>query len=1030
MNINGINFKHQPSVVLNNQQQANPFFAGNTFSARVVGQDQGKFLMEIIGGGSFTTSFNGQQPQIGEVMDFEVVSVGEQVAVKLAKKHAQGSIKDMSSEDILDLFKQSNFVKEVSDASDTETKRAEEIALKQALKTIKNSLEQTENQLSVSAINKLLSQGIPIGQLDIAKVQSYLAEVVPDEVAQSNKAQGQVAQTLDKYQLPYTQHNINALNKVVETFVESTQLTDQQLAMAMKQEGLTLEGLYKTKHSAHDYYPVKPPIDGFEDKLRQLFEKAGIATSEENLKAGKLFFEQDLDITAANLDKLTYLKNLGGKAQQVLDQGAYHLKHGESLVAIDLFALPDEPLTGGYVQLVEDIKGLTPQHVDQAMAQDLPMTLASLKEVQVPQEAGYTQDHLAYKRQLAEIQAKLTYEAVYRLAHKNIDINTLPIDQALAELKALDTQNYVKSLTHAGVAPEQLAESAKTMTKLYDSLESTKTPFYQGALIKQEIAPTLSAIDEKVLAEKKLKGYEAFMTVPNSKYGDSFVKVKDQLADVLAGIGMEATEENVRVASILSRSQMDVTYEHMMAMKVVNKKMTTIQDTLHPHIASEMIKEGINPLNLHIDELIERIEAYNNQYGEGIKDKLAQHIAEMQSTLSTDERAKMMAMYKSLNEITKFEGAALGINVKSGNSLTLGHLLDAANYYTKTGGKRSAIDLTSDHAYDIKKDTIRSLLAETAQAPTPENVARVAEVMEQTPQPTALDVNEAVYKDLLLKEAVAKLSPDVVQEMEKDQPLEQVLPHIKPATLAKADQIVKDLMNHAKDNEAAIHFLQKNNLPANGANIEAISKTITQPKQLKDRLNAIKDKLSKEAVEKVPAHAVDYLVGDTAMDVNAAMEELVYTEVKLEEVRMVQNAIHLQSQLAVGSYTLPVRIGGAVSTLHMHVQGVIDNTVTVAISLDVPAYGTVSAYVKTENGHVSLYLNHETPEQLLAFKENHDQLTALFKADGFDLTSVMYGEELVDNYNVSYETIKTTTRGDLFKMATYLTKFLEHQREG
>ena len=169
-----------------------------------------------------------------------------------------------------------------------------------------------------------------------------------------------------------------------------------------------------------------------------------------------------------------------------------------------------------------------------------------------------------------------------------------------------------------------------------------------------------------------LKQLEEFATVPDAKYGDSFRRIERQFPDLLKSMRLPAEREDVRAAVILSRSQVDINAKNVSIIKELDSKLASISEGLHPRIAVSLLTEGINPLEITIDELLAYI---NNFSGKSSKGGLYTDILEIVKKLEPVMRNAVISLYKALNIIMRNNGAALGFALKSRNIDTLGALL-------------------------------------------------------------------------------------------------------------------------------------------------------------------------------------------------------------------------------------------------------------------------------------------------------------------------------------------------------------------
>ncbi|MDR3239073.1 MAG: DUF6240 domain-containing protein [Clostridiales bacterium] len=190
--------------------------------------------------------------------------------------------------------------------------------------------------------------------------------------------------------------------------------------------------------------------------------------------------------------------------------------------------------------------------------------------------------------------------------------------------------------------------------------------------------------------------YENFAAAPEKKYGDSFARVQEQFDDLLAYLQIPVTAENLQAASALSRGGMDVNPKNLDRAKSLLERFQRMMDNLHPCIVISIIQDGLNPLDMHIDGVLQYIAHFDGEYGGGHGDKIAARIVGLDKSREMEPatRKKVVELYQTLNAIQKSE-AAFGAIFKLEKQPTLGNLLAAARagqYQTERMTKRADRD--------------------------------------------------------------------------------------------------------------------------------------------------------------------------------------------------------------------------------------------------------------------------------------------------------------------------------------------------
>lgn len=1101
MNLMSVKFSNSGSSIssiFNQKGNSSLFKLGNTFSAKVLDKKNNNFLLEAFENTRFETSFSSINPNIGDTLDFEVVSSGDNsLALKLVNAitptSTRGGVSQLSNHDLMELFKQSNFVKDedinsVDDSYGTNSQQEENLKISKVISKIQNQLSYASNNLSLAAVNELLSSGICMSKIDVELLNSMLKEIEEspnfdinnNNISKDNEQQkDEIIKVLTNKKLPVTEKNIENIEKAIKTYNDVSKLDDSTIIHILKQEkDLTLDNIYLSKYSAgnNTVYTENINVDSWQNlksEIDKLFVSEDIPTTKENMDIAKLLVSNELPITKDNVDIVLFLRNINENIDMpsFINQAVNNIRKDIPITEIDLnksvYSQDRENLNNTYKNILKDLPNISPEIISTLEALNKPITLFNLRNSQynnsTNEQLPKTSDtNIAYRRELAEIQLKLTSEAAFRLVGKNIDIDTMPLVKVVEELRILEKETYGKTLTLMGAEPS--IENVERVQNLYDKIDSFKplTTNVFSDIIKQQTPFTIDGISKSQLAAKAMEGYEAFLTMPNEKYGDSFNNVYGQLSSLVESLGIDPTQDDIRAASILSRNKMDVTFENIMQVKVIDQKINYVQNTLHPYIAANIIKDGLNPLKMHVDELISYIDSFNNEYGTDLKDKIAEHISDMDQTenLSKEDRASMIAIYRMLNEIQRNHGASLGLNIKSGQSPTLGHLLDASNYYTRTHGNFNYTDINIDNNfgtienYNTPENNIRNLLNSTLQFPTEANISRINALLENNENVSPSMVNELTYNEMVLHSATDKLSTDVLKQLMEtnnnllNEPLPDLLQKLETLdihnNIDNSKAIFEDIKNIVDFNPKIIQFLESNNIPPTIMNIQSMTHLYKKPGYLGDIINNLSNQEKRISfLDTIPKSPVEYVGDDetiknTLNDISDNLDNLIFEDADsslVKEIKLAQNAIKVQNYISQRqeTFSLPIRLHDKVTNLNIFVpNGVIPTTgnVNVAISITTPKFGDISSYIKVNGENIELYLNTEDDTTLQLLKETQSNLSNIFNDIGYNIDTIFYNEEL-NNTNDPYNAlpkniISKTTKKQMFDIATSLTKYLDN----
>ncbi len=655
------------------------------------------------------------------------------------------------------------------------------------------------------------------------------------------------------------------------------------------------------------------------------------------------------------------------------------------------------------------------------------------------------------KKQLAQIQLKLTTEAALRLSSTGIDINVMPVKQAVEELEKLEREIYESTLKTAGAEP--ISENVEKMENLYKKLDSLApsniTTNVYKEIINNEIEFNIDSIDNLVNqsgAEKVLYTLDALATIPMAKYGDSFQKALGDVPHILEINGIEVNEDNINAAKILSRNEMDITNNNITEVKTVDLKIDKVYDTLHPIIAANMIKEGLNPAEMHIDDVLKYIKNFENDYGQDTRDKIASNILDMEKldNITKEERDAVVAVYRMLSAIEKYDSAAIGAAIKSNISLTLGNLMEAAKEYesTKKGGVNIEVDEkfgeTQEHIipenniiHSIKKaakrnnDEGRNDNANRS-FDNREDINKNQSELNSNSSETAFTEKQTEYVKMVFDEIIDYSKPEKILELVKSVPdfksssLEKTLSKLKNSISERNDidsntvkEIIKQIKEMSGTSSSTIEWMNKNDIPVTMANLQIVSGLIKNPfkngkeiEKLEKKISHIKGSLSKNipsaALEQLKnGKSLEEIIDDVSKDVDEIEKKVIETasendiDLMLKQTNYIKRATKLQSELnknSEGQYQFPVRLSdGSVTDVNMYViNGAKGSDTKTFMAFETQSLGVVQVKMEIKKDGVSLHIGAENKDSADTLKDYQNVLYSLIKETGFEISDVSF----------------------------------------
>lgn len=175
--------------------------------------------------------------------------------------------------------------------------------------------------------------------------------------------------------------------------------------------------------------------------------------------------------------------------------------------------------------------------------------------------------------------------------------------------------------------------------------------------------------------------------------GDSIRTAFRNVDEVLSGMGLDATPENQRAVRIMAYNHIELTQENLDEMKLYDAKVQELLNNMNPAACAGLIKKGVNPLDLPIDELNGELTRLREEEGATTEEKYSNYLVmlDQKKELSAQERESYIGIYRLLNQVAKSDGAAIGVLAASGRELTLSNLLSAVRT-RKKGGMDASVD--------------------------------------------------------------------------------------------------------------------------------------------------------------------------------------------------------------------------------------------------------------------------------------------------------------------------------------------------
>ena len=517
-------------------------------------------------------------------------------------------------------------------------------------------------------------QNREIRKENLAKQVEKLSENAENikEISYGNIEDGRLAKQLERSGMAVTKENIEKFSNTVDFAKDVIKNINEPAISHMIEADLpeNISNIYKSEHT-ESYSEVSQTVEKeeiwfkIENQAVNLLESKGITADKDSLGAAKWLFTKGMEITPASVAKYLSLNELKNSAEtaegieKLTDKLAEGISEGRE--AADSIVGTANYRQAGYV--VNYFRRTT------------EITITEISQ----------------RRNLEEIRLKLTEQSAVSMLNKGIKIDVTDLKGLVDNLRK-EEESYYKGLLDGAVTLKngETAGGAKTAGNAANGIEllrsvvsirsyaitrTYETEYKMGAVsatYRAETRITLASYHEAGMA------YEKGATEIRADLGDSIRKAFGNIDEVLSENNLELTEANRKAVRLLAYNKAEVSVESVTKMKVAATLTETALKELKPATVAGLIKSGINPLDLDMEELLKRAKEINEKVLPG-DEKYSRYLYNLEKSgeVSETEREAYIGIYRLLNQIEKGDDAAIGSVSLTNQSLTLRNMLSA-----------------------------------------------------------------------------------------------------------------------------------------------------------------------------------------------------------------------------------------------------------------------------------------------------------------------------------------------------------------
>lgn len=516
----------------------------------------------------------------------------------------------------------------------------------------------------------------------------------------------QIAAELARADAPVTKENIMMIDEAVDQALTLTQPGDGNKAyLITKGMEPTISNFYKAGHSSINYSSAMKmagytsseysrygmntgstrktvvsslDLHKIEEQIKGRIQESGMEVNNKTVENGKWLVEKGIPVNAENLRLLEKIESVSFPIDisKVIKQGAIAISEGESPLEIDLSEERDS-IYYRAADLFERYHALDPKAADYAVERGGAVSLVAMEEYNI--SITITRENVHARRTLEEVRLRMTVEANVKLLRSGYAIDTAPMEDLIEELKKAASQLEESLFGVSG--SDKKAEVFKNTIAGVNELPTLplatvgRVPFMKEAIFSEVLVQGRIIQQQYVAAGQS---YETMATAPRYDLGDSIKKAFRNVDNILTDMGIEISEANQRAIRIMGYNQISITHENLDKIKEADYKVRTIMDKMKPGITLQMIREGMNPLEMSLDEIQDYIIQREEEFSQS-SEKYSEFLYKLEKKdgITKEERDAYIGIYRMMRQIEKTDGAALGSLIAGEAGINFSNLLSA-----------------------------------------------------------------------------------------------------------------------------------------------------------------------------------------------------------------------------------------------------------------------------------------------------------------------------------------------------------------
>lgn len=742
--------------------------------------------------------------------------------------------------------------------------------------------------------------------VDISIYGDSLSEEQLSDITGNAAVATMISNQLKTYDVPATDENISDCQNAIMQAKQLENISQDTKAYMVKNAMQpTISNVYKATYSSMQgaaaqqntkYEISDAQFENLKPQIDEILNDAKIEPNEENINQCRWLLNNQLDVTPENIllaDKIDGIALNTGKT----DDTFYAKSVAEAIAlggkAIDATMSQDGLVTDCAIKAENVLKEATPEDVIALETEKEPVTIENLAiaiETRKSQSDksgseknnsndnsrdtehyNSSPDMIRAQRKLEEARLYMTAEANLSLLKKGISIDTEPIERVVEQLREQENKYYRAIFSDDSIkAADERVSAYENVTEVFEQLKQQPAYVLQPDS-NQKTVNEIYTDGQKLQQsfEKASQGYETLMTAPRADMGDSISKAFQNVDDILKDIGMDTIDENRRAVRILAYNNTDITEQNISRIKAVDEQVQRAFKDMTPAVTVEMIKKGISPLNMTMQEISDTARQIKSENPDEKEQKYSEFLwkLEKQNGITSEERESYIGIYRLITQVEMSDGAVIGALINQGADITMKNLLTAV----RTKGKNRMDYKIDDDFSGI--DTTSKVTHIDVQIETAYNTNCLRDIM---------DVISPEKMDFATDERWLDMTPEQLKQAVWDAKEDKVLSE------RYAQEQIRQFKEAVSSPENAYAFLEKYDFKTTASNLMAATRIIKNPSESVKKLwergdNAVIRKLLDDTLEQF-SEAVK-----TPVELAKAQEELAETAAHVMDNMIIEN---------------------------------------------------------------------------------------------------------------------------------------------